>query len=349
MKKYLLFLILYIAFPVVTFSAGSELLKVSSDRNNLSIGEDFSVYVSVVSPDQAMNAVSGSITFSDNLQFLGIDKTSSLVDFWTQDPKIISNKVIFEGIILNPGYIGKNGSLFKIKFVTKKSGTASVYLSDGAILANDGFGTNILDSLGKTSINILKQNYGGNVSTISPDLSDGVALPVITEYSESVLSKESVFVRGLGEPNAMTKIVFKDVSFKSVGERFIDFVQSNKKKLDEVLVRNTEDGTFEYVTSQNLVAGVYNATPFLVDENTKTERPGFGVQLLVNDSKIVKNLVVVINILALLIPVVGLIVIIYFIPWYSFKRMRILRKKMGFEEEEIEVAEHRLKKEENML
>ena len=97
------------------------------------------------------------------------------------------------------------------------------------------------------------------------------------------------------------------------------------------------------------MAGVYNTTPFLVDINTNTEKPGLGAQLLVSDSKIVKMLVVLINVLGLLIPVVGLIVIIYFIPWYSFKRMRVLKKKLGLEEEKIELSGHQLERQDKML
>ena len=97
------------------------------------------------------------------------------------------------------------------------------------------------------------------------------------------------------------------------------------------------------------MAGVYNATPFLVDSDANTEKPGLGVQLLVSDSKIVKMLVVVINVLGLLIPIVGLGVIIYFIPWYSFKRMRVLKKKLGLEEEKIEISGHQLLRQDKMI
>jgi hypothetical protein len=155
-------------------------------------------------------------------------------------------------------------------------------------------------------------------------------------------------LKGKGEPNALTKIVFKDVSFRSVGERFIGFLLTKKKTLSEVLVKNDAAGAFEYVSATNLVAGVYNATPFLVDESTNTEKPGLGVQLLVSDSKLVKMLVVAINVLGLLIPIVGLGVIIYFIPWYSWKRMRVLKKKLGLEEEKLELSGHALERQEKI-
>ena len=78
-------------------------------------------------------------------------------------------------------------------------------------------------------------------------------------------------------------------------------------------------------------------------------RSGLGVQLLVSDSKVVKALVVVINVLGLLIPIVALCVIIYFIPWYSWRRMRVLKKKLGLEEEKIELSEHQLARQDKIL
>jgi hypothetical protein len=80
-----------------------------------------------------------------------------------------------------------------------------------------------------------------------------------------------------------------------------------------------------------------------VDPVKGTDIPGPSIQFLVNDSVIVKDLVVLLNILGLLIPIVSLIVIIYFIPWYSWRRMRLLKGKMLLEEEKIEITAEDLK------
>ncbi|MFK5282612.1 hypothetical protein ACI3PL_23915, partial [Lacticaseibacillus paracasei] len=86
----------------------------------------------------------------------------------------------------------------------------------------------------------------------------------------SVDSKQTAYFRGKGEPNALTKIAFEDVSHKSFGEQFMDFIQSKKKRLTNVLVKNDSKGSFEYVSPNDLVAGAYNATPFLVDPASNT-------------------------------------------------------------------------------
>lgn len=342
-----LILVVFIATPVY---AGQASLFLSKSQSTVGEGDNVTVDVKVKSPDQAINAVSGSITFSgDLLQIVSISRDNSILNIWTHDPNISRNKISFEGVILNPGYTGQSGSIFHITFQAKKVGTATISFNEGSLLANDGLGTNIIAGLSSTTLSIIGSGALDLVRPIASNNNKLLALPVITEYSESVFSKDSVYLRGKGEPNALTKLAFEEVSRKSFGEQFMDFIQSKKKRLTDVLVKNNDKGLFEYITPNNLVAGVYNATPFLVDDNTNTSKPGLGVRLFVSDSKIIKALIVFINILILLIPIVGLIMLIYFIPWYSSRRMRILKRKMGLEEEKIELTEHELERQDKIL
>ncbi|MEK7105782.1 MAG: hypothetical protein AAB895_00305, partial [Patescibacteria group bacterium] len=285
----------------------------------------------------------------------GVTKGSSIIDFWTTEPRVTGNQVRFEGIVLNPGYQGQSGTLFSVILSARKEGTATLSFSDGALLANDGLGSNIIDGLASRTIRIksspvLVDPIPGKPIAVAPVIPGKIlALPVITEYSESIDSTGRAYLKGKGEPNALTKLLFKDVSLKSLGEQFIVALQTKKKKPTEALVKNDENGFFQYLSSDNLVAGAYNVTPYLVDENTQTQKPGFGVQLLVNNSKMVRWLVVLINILALLIPVVCLGVIIYFIPWYSRLRMKILNHKIRLEDEKLNLSEKEIKQREELL
>lgn len=317
-------------------------------------GDRLSIDVRVGAKDEPINAVSGAIVFpSDLVKVVAINKEKSLVNFWTVEPKLLKDKISFEGVILNPGFSGEGGFLFKVTFEAKNAGIVNLQLSEGALLANDGLGTNVLADLGSANFKIVRAQPVIPLKPVAetpqgiPDRK--LALPVIVEYPPSINTKDTFTLRGKGEPGFLTRIVFKDLSSKSLGERFIERLQTKKKKLDEALVKNDENGSFEYISPNNLLAGVYNATPFLVDEDTNIEKPGFGAQLLVSDSKIVRGLVVVINVLGLLIPIVLLCVIIYFIPWYSWLRMRILRKKIGLEEEKLEISEHQLKRQDKIL
>ncbi len=345
-------IILIFILGVQAVYAGSATLFFGVPQKSFVEGERITVSVRVQSSSQAINAISGSVSFPDSLvSVAGISKERSIINLWTQEPKVVRNKIVFEGVALNPGFQGSSGLVFNITFKAKRTGTAVLNFNEGALLANDGLGTNVLAKLGSANFTILRGPVYSPLADIPSADTPGkklAALPVIIEYSASVDSKGQAFLKGKGEPNALTKIVFKDVSLKSVGEQFIEFLQTNKKKLDEVLVQNDSSGGFQYTSANNVVAGVYNATPFLVDKDNNTEKPGFGVQFLISDSKVVRFLVTAINVLGLLIPIVGLIVIIYFIPWYSWRRMRVLKKKLGLEEEKIEISGHQLERQEKI-
>ncbi len=341
--------LLFLALPSSTFA--SESFVLSAPSKDIPVGESFTITISVSSSDQALNAVSGTLQISGGAAITGVSKASSIVDFWTNEPRIIANQVRFEGVVLNPGFQGQSGKLFAITLSARKEGVVTLNFSDGAILANDGLGSNIIDSLTTRSIKIVAGVKVDDIPVSAIAVAPGkiIALPVITEYSEIVDPTGRAFVKGKGEPNALTKLDFKDISVKSLGEQFIVVLQSKKKKPTEALVKNDKDGLFQYLSADNLVAGAYNVTPYLVDEDKQTQEPGFGVQLLVNNSKIVKWLVVLINILALLIPIVCLGVIIYFIPWYSRLRMKILGHKIKLQDEQLNLTEKEIKQKEEMV
>lgn len=340
------------SFGISDVFAQSPSIFFSAPPKQVREGQRLTLDVKIQSSAQSINAISGVFTFPTNLvNVTSVSKEGSIISIWTREPKISRGQISFEGIILNPGFQGGNGTIFRINLEAKQTGTAFINFIEGAILANDGLGTNVLTKLGATNFRIVPGSLVLEEEldpTYPPRDSKLSALPVITDYSPQVESKEGFYVKGKGEPKALTKIIFKDIATKSVGEQLIALLLTEKKKIDEVLVTNTESGEFQYVSAKNLVAGVYNATPFLVDEDTNTEKPGFGVQLLVSDSKIVKGLVVLINVLGLLIPVVILGVIIYFIPWYSFKRMRVIKKRLGLEEEKLDLSEHQLQRQDKI-
>ncbi len=338
--------------PLQAFASGSFIL--SAPTRDIAVGESFSVLVSASSPLQAMNAVSGTIQVSGGVSIIGVNKNSSIVDFWTTEPKTIGNQVRFEGVVLNPGYQGSNGKLFIISLSARKEGVGTISFSDGALLANDGLGSNIIGSLASQTIRVVASKVDtipARPIAIETPTPPGkiVALPVITDYSESIAPAARAFIKGKGEPNALTKLMFKDVAAKSLGEQFIESLQTKKKAPTEALVKNDTTGMFQYISADNLVAGAYTVTPYLVDEDKQTQKPGFGVQILVNNSPVVKWLVVLINILALLIPVVCLGVIIYFIPWYSRLRMKILNHRLRLENEKLNLSEQEIKQKEASL
>jgi hypothetical protein len=78
------------------------------------------------------------------------------MSLWVQEPSFsnTSGTVNFEGIVLNPGFIGSSGKIINIVFKAKASGVASLSFFSASVLANDGKGTNILTSSGNANFTI---------------------------------------------------------------------------------------------------------------------------------------------------------------------------------------------------
>ncbi len=335
--------------------SASSSLYFSNIPKEVEVGDRFSVSVRINANDQSINAISSIISFPENLlKPISINKDQSIINLWTGEPRISKGRISFEGVVLNPGFFGNNGLVLRVNFEARASGVVNMNFIEGSVLANDGLGSNVLASFIKSNFRInaptLKEippkNIAENKVENNVKESKLVKLPVITNAPDNIYAKDSLVISGQGEPNLLTRIVFKDVSLRSLGEELLTRLQNKKTKLDTVLVKNDEMGNFEYVSNNNLIAGVYNATPFLVDEESNIEKPGLGKEILVKDSKIVKNLIILINVLGLFIPIVILCVIIYFIPWYSWLRMRVLKRKINLEEEQLEVSAKNLIKEE---
>lgn len=144
---------------VALFFAGSQTaeaasLYLSPLSGSYEIGSRFSTSVLVSSSDQSMNAASGVISFpTDKLEITSLTKGGSVFNFWVQEPSFsnVIGTIDFEGVVLNPGFIGPGGKILTINFRVKSGGSAAVVFSSGSVLANDGLGTNILTDLGQAS------------------------------------------------------------------------------------------------------------------------------------------------------------------------------------------------------
>lgn len=157
-KKFTLFLVCGITaamfLPMLAFAST---LRLSPSSGSYSIGSAISLNVSVSSPDQAMNAASGVISFPpDKLTVTSISKGGSIFSLWAQEPSFSNGAgtVNFEGIVLNPGFTGAIGKILTVNFRVKAAGDAAITFSSGSILANDGLGTNILTALSGAQLNL---------------------------------------------------------------------------------------------------------------------------------------------------------------------------------------------------
>lgn len=151
----LILLALLFAGAAGTVSAAD--LSLTSARTGYQVGETFNLNVIVQSPGQAINAVSGSVAFPPGrLRVVSVAKNNSIVSLWPAEPSFDNNTGVihFEGVILNPGFAGAAGPIVTVQFKASAAGPALVSLTDGAVLANDGQGTNVLNRLGQRTISL---------------------------------------------------------------------------------------------------------------------------------------------------------------------------------------------------
>lgn len=157
-QKFFLLSILFVLFFVfLPNNVDAATLYLYPSSKNLTKNDTFSVNVNVSSADQAINAVSGVLSFpSDKLRVLSVTKGGSVVSLWVQEPAFSNGvgTVNFEGIILNPGFQGSAGNILTVNFEAVGTGTAKVKYSTGSILANDGLGTNVLSGMASSNYTI---------------------------------------------------------------------------------------------------------------------------------------------------------------------------------------------------
>lgn len=150
---------LQLAFSLILVFLFAQLAQAATiypapSSGSYNIGQSFSVGIFVSSADQAINAISGTLSFpADKLEVTSLSKSSSVMSLWVQEPSYSNSNgtVNFEGIILNPGYTGSSGRVLTVNFRTKSAGSAPLTFSSGSVLANDGQGTNILSGFGSAS------------------------------------------------------------------------------------------------------------------------------------------------------------------------------------------------------
>jgi hypothetical protein len=179
-ERYIFLVLCCIAFFVSPLYAAD--LIISPSKGVRHVGETFSIDVYVSNNQDPINAVSSNIAFSnDTLELIAIKKIGSILTMWAEEPLFsnVEGKASFEGVILNPGFNGVQGKLISLTFQVKKPGIATVALSNGQVLANDGEATNVLNKLSSASF-VLEATSTENddVATVAASL--GVGAPVIT-------------------------------------------------------------------------------------------------------------------------------------------------------------------------
>lgn len=201
-KKSFLFLFLFLFSFGISYGANLRLSPSSGDYN---IGQNFSVDVLVSNNVDNINGASAVVTFpSDLLEVRSVSKSGSILTIWAEEPTFSNSqgKVSMEGVLLNPGFSDQQGKVVTINFRAKSAGQATINVSSGSVLANDGNGTNVVNNLGSASFNI---KQGADVVDEDP-----APTPVKTTQSSS----GAVVITSSSYPDSTKWYSTKEASFE---------------------------------------------------------------------------------------------------------------------------------------
>lgn len=122
----------------------------------VAVGETFSIFIGASSAQEAMNAVSGSIQYPQNLLTVSqVSLKNSRIIYWQQQPSADprTGHISFVGGLPTPGYQGPNGLLFTLRATATAEGTITIGTRPGSIiLANDKQGTILPTAPGSLTI-----------------------------------------------------------------------------------------------------------------------------------------------------------------------------------------------------
>ncbi len=323
-------------FGVAASANAQATLFVSPISGVYKTGELFSVLVNVNTGGQAINAASGQLNFDNQrLEISEIGFSRSVFSIWTDEPNYSNAGGVarFSGGLPTPGFTGASGSILRITFKAKAAGSAPVVFVSGAVLANDGKGTNILDSLKGGLFTIISAAPSQAPATTPPPTSKQIfetaekpiAQPIITDWPKELEAGQTLNIRGLGFPNGKILIsVQKGLDDPIIDERFAG-----------------SDGRFSYVYGKTVEAGLYrvwakNVSPEgLISASSDIITIEATSPLFFRIGTVALNYASIIVTLLALILLLGLVII--FIWW----KIRQWQKQQGAELSEAERTLHK--------
>ncbi len=147
LKQKTFFILFFIALSFVfAINVKAATLTLIPESKIVKIGEEVSIDVKIDTEGESINAVQGTINFpAALLEATKIDRANSVFSFWVEEPTFSNEEGAAKFIGgTSKGVSGKSLQVFKLILKTRGAGSAELTLSDTAITASDGKGTNVL-------------------------------------------------------------------------------------------------------------------------------------------------------------------------------------------------------------
>src|SRR3989338_3585944 len=150
------------AFFALTFAlpAHAATLYFSPSSGNFSVGNILTTSVLVDTQGQSINNADAVINFPAGLlDVVSVNKSGSIFSLWVEEPTFSNSAgtISFDGGLPTPGFNGTAGKLLSVIFRVRNAGTASLIFSSGAVRANDGYGTDILQTRAQAQFSLISE------------------------------------------------------------------------------------------------------------------------------------------------------------------------------------------------
>ena len=344
MKKFnnkLLSLFFFLLIIFFAHSVSAAELNLSPSTGSYNVGDTIKVRIVLSSSSQSANAVSGSLTFSNNLMSLtSVSRTGSLISLWPLNPSFSNENgtLDMEGVILN-GFTGSNGTILTLYFKAKATGTASIKFKTSSVLADDGQGTNILTNAGQASFDLsaakdVKTSTPAPVSTSSEPQQNQInntttliklTTPVITDYSKDLKEGEFLVIKGFADP--FTDII---ITSNSVATASNEVVNESKT------IQSDHKGIFTYV-SERVNQGTYMISAQARNQDGVLSDQTLPVKISVTSLSAPNTATKIINTISFIVPIVALVILLTLLliwGWYKALHIRTaMRKKIAHTKE----------------
>jgi len=329
--KKILLLLAFVILPGVLSAQAT--LSVSPASGTYKVGEMFSALVNLNSGGQSINAGMAQVNFDNTrLEIVSLGYSQSIFSLWTENPSFSNpaGNIIFGGGVPSPGFNGASGGVLRITFRTKAVGQAPISFISGSVLANDGQGSNILDSMRGSLLTITEAT--GPIKTVIPieeaisaQVDKPLSAPIITEWPEKLESGENITIEGLGHPLSKISIVLQ----KGNSELVYEYTYSGP------------DGKFKFTYPKKTETGYYRIWTKSITETGAESGLSLPVTVEIISSDFIRIGGMVLNyasIILTLFALLGLLIFGFAVAWWKYTHIQKARGK------EISEAKHILHK-----
>lgn len=152
------FIFVLACFIIGARTAEAAIIYFSPSSGNFGAGDLLTTSVVVNTQNKAINNADAVINFpSALLEVVSVNKSGSIFSLWVEEPAFSNSAgtISFNGGLPTPGFNGTAGKLVNIVFRVRGAGSASLIFSAAAVRANDGYGTDILQTKAQAQFNLI--------------------------------------------------------------------------------------------------------------------------------------------------------------------------------------------------